>query len=668
MSRTFSPPEAPAGPAGGQPQPGDDEGGRRDGGRLGDSPWLRVAVTAGAVLLVLWPAWRFRSYRGALAWLDPRLVKYLYLALGALIGAAAVKAILGPDRRLLPPALRRWTGPAGLVGSMTAFCIPLFAAWQTGTWWGMVGGGVPYSDPHIYFGGAERLLFFGDLDFYNSRRPLNAMFLAVRLAVTHLDLRLALMLGALAAGAATWLAARAVARDLGPVAGFALFVGIFGFARVYGPTPMTEVLGVTLGALAFAVIWNAVSARNRWLAVGGILLLTIALDARSGVLLLPVVLPLWLAYHFRGSRRYDWRLLGACAMAVVLGVSMNYVALASLGGDTENVMGNGGFLVYGMAKGKASWNLFDPAWHVVLTEYPETWKMSDPDRNRFVNAKARAEVLAHPDTFLGAAVQSEFNYLRMAKQEILLDVPVGRHRAVMAAATLAVAVAFAFRARRDRWWLLVDLGLFASMIVVMPIVVSFVPSNTPPRWLAPALMVGAFVAFIGMGTRRLADTPHLALGLVGVGATAACLPMLGVDTVRVFAATAPFAALPIALAAAVLTRGPGRGPRRRPSPSRPSRRGGRSGRRGRWPSLSSWAPRSSPSCSSARRWRWPRSAVPRRRPGSAPTAARPSRSSAAWPCRSSPTAGRARWTRSATATSPPSCRSSSRYRASTSPA
>jgi hypothetical protein len=194
----------------------------------------------------------------------------------------------------------------------------------------------------------------------------------------------------------------------------------------------------------------------------------------------------------------------------------------------------------------------------VLNEYPETWKMSDPDRNQFVNAKARAEVLAHPGTFLGAAVQSEFNYLRMAKQEILLDVPVGRHRALMAAVALAVAVAFAFRARRDTWWLLVDLGLFVSMIVVMPIVISFVPSNTPPRWVAPALMVTAFIAFIGLGTRRLADGPHLALALVGVGATAACLPMLGVDTVRVFAATAPFAALPIALAAATLTRAPTR--------------------------------------------------------------------------------------------------------------
>ena len=167
--------------------------------------------------------------RGAVAWLDPRLVKYLYLALGALILVAAIRSRVAPGRTLLPARLRRWAGPAGLVGSMAAFCVPLFAAWHTGNWWGMIGGSVPYSDPHIYFGGAERLLFQGDLDFYNSRRPLNAMFLAVRLAVTNLDLRLALLLGALAMGAATWLAARAAASGLGPVAGIALFTGIFGF-------------------------------------------------------------------------------------------------------------------------------------------------------------------------------------------------------------------------------------------------------------------------------------------------------------------------------------------------------------------------------------------------------------------------------------------------------
>jgi hypothetical protein len=438
---------------------------------------------------------------------------------------------------------------------MGAFCVPLFAAWHTGVWWGMIGGGVPYSDPHIYFGGAERLLFLGDLDAYNSRRPLNAMFLAVRLAVTHLDLRLALLLGALAMGAATWLAVRAVARDLGAVAGLALFVGIFGFARVYGPTPMTEPLGVTFGALALAALWTAVTTRNRWAAVGGILLLTLALDARSGVVILPMLLPLWLARHLRRSGRYDWRLLGACAAAVVVGTSMNYAALAGLGGDTDNVMGNGGFLVYGMAKGLPSWDLLHPAWHAILNDHPETWQMTDADRNRFVNARAREEVRAHPGRFLGAAVQSEFNYLRIAKQEVLLDVPLGRQRPLMAAVALATVVALAVRARRRHFrYLMIDVGLFASMAVIIPIVVSFVPSNTPPRWVAPALMAGAFLAFVVVGTRRLVGEGQLVMALLAVAATAVCAPVLGVDTVRVFAATSPFAALPLALAAAVLTR------------------------------------------------------------------------------------------------------------------
>jgi len=546
---------APSDPAVDRPA---DGGGRR-GARSRHS--LPAAVVAGALVVALWSAWVSPGVREAAAWLDVRLVKYLYLGLGALILLVVVRRRVAPGRLLPPPGLRRWLGPAGLVGSMGAFCLPLFSAWHTGYWWGMIGGGVPYSDPHIYFGGAERLLFFGDLDFYNSRRPLNAMFLGVRLAVTHLDLRLALLLGALAMGAATWLAVRAVARDLGPVAGLALFVGIFGFARVYGPTPMTEPLGVTFGALALAALWSAVTTRNRWAAVGGILLLTLALDARSGVLVLPMLLPLWLAYHLRRSGRYDWRLLGACAVAVVVGTSLNYAALAGLGGDADNVMGNGGFLVYGMAKGLPSWDLVHPAWHAILNDYPETWKMADADRNRLVNARAREEVLAHPGRFLRTAVQSELNYLRIAKQEVLLDVPVHRHRPLMVAGALATVAALVLRARRSRFrYLAIDVGLFASMAVVIPIVVSFVPSNTPPRWVAPALLVGAFVAFVVVGTRGRVGEAHSVLALLAVGATAFCAPVLGVDTVRVFAATAPFAALPLALAAAVLSRV------RRPSP------------------------------------------------------------------------------------------------------
>ncbi len=674
MSRTFSPPETPTGaPPDRAPGAAGDEPGVGRGG-FDRATWVRVALTAGAVLVVLWPAWVSRSYRGVLAWLDPRLVGYLYIALAVTVCGAAVRTIVAPGRPLLPAGLRRWTGPAGLVGSMTAFCLPLFAAWHTGQWWGMVGGGVPYADPHIYFGGAERLLFFGDLDVYNSRRPLNAMFLAVRLAVTHLDLRMALVLGAMAAGAATWLAARAVARDLGPVAGFALFVGIFGFARVYGPTPMTEVLGVTLGALALAVIWNAVSTRNRWLAVGGILLLTVALDARSGVVLLPLLLPLWLAYHFRGSGRYDWRVLGACVAAVVVGLSMNYAAVAALGGDTDNVMGNGGLLVYGMAKGKASWNLLDPAWHVVFNDHPDTWTMSDPERNRFVNAEAREEVLAHPGTFVGAAVQSELNYLRMAEQEILLDVPTGWHGMLKATVALAVAGAFALRWRRDR--------VLAAAARPGPVRLDGGGRADPGQLRAeqhPAELGGAGAD--GDGPGGLHRVGHPAAGRLaarGAGpagrrrhrrlpARAGSRHRAGVRGHRSVRGPAPRPGR------SGVDQGAGADPRCRAR--RPTSRRGRhravglertSLEAGRRPPGGGGRPAGRAVRGRAGgdgRW----SAVRRHRRGSAPTAARPSPSSAAWRCGSSPTAGGGRSTRCATAPSPPSSRRSCRCRASTSP-
>ncbi len=438
---------------------------------------------------------------------------------------------------------------------MALFSAPLFTAWQRGRWWAMVGGAVPFSDAHLYFGGAQRLLLFGTLDDYNSRRPLNAMSLALRLAVTNIDLRLALLIGALLAGAAVWLAVRAVGRDLGVAAGLAVFAGLFGFARVYLPTPMTEAVGIVFGALAFATLWHAVRERHRWLAVGGVFLLTVALDARSGVLLLPFVLPLWLARHLRDPDRgrVDWRFLGPAVVAVAVGASLNYGAVAALGGNTENTLGNGGFVAYGLAKGEPSWDIDKPNWARIFQDHPEVIPMSDPDRNRIINALARDEVRAHPGRFLWASVLSGKNYVVLAKRLILSPVPLAVQRVAMVVGLVVLAGAVRARVRwRGRDGLALDLGLLVATFLAVPILVSKVPGNAPPRGLGLALAAVGFAGLVVVGTRRLPCVPQIVMTLVVFGATVVCLPILGADTVRVFAATAPFAAMPLAFAVAAL--------------------------------------------------------------------------------------------------------------------
>jgi hypothetical protein len=118
--------------------------------------------------------------------------------------------------------------------------------------------------------------------------------------------------------------------------------------------------------------------------------------------------------------------------------------------------------------------------------------------------------------------------------------------------------------------LALDLGLLASMVLAIPVVVSAVPGSSPPSWLAPAIAALSFVGFVVVGTHRLQVRPQIVTTLVVFGAMALCLPLLGADTVRVFAATSVFAIVPLTLAVAALVAAARRVPEAVPAESTPA--------------------------------------------------------------------------------------------------
>lgn len=522
------------------------------------APTVIGIVTIATFLLV---GWRSSGFRALIEGVDDNLVPAFYIAVASLV---VVGRTARARRWLADPRFGRALAaarPTGVAGCVVAFSIPVFAAWQRGFVFSMIGGAVPWADAHLLAGGAQRLLLLGELDDYNSRRPINAMFLAVRLAVTGFDLRLAVLLGVLVLAVATFLAARAVARDLGPLPGLALFVGVYGFTRFYVPITFSETLGVTFAMLAFACLWNALRFRRRTLAVGSVFLLTIAFDVRAGVFMLPVLMSVWLARYLRRSGWLDWRLLGAAALAVSLGVGLNFTTVASLGGDTGNAFGNGGLLLYGMAKGHASWDAVDVAWARAYADHPEIIPMSDGDRNRHVNSLARKEILAHPARFLGATLESYGNYLVLTKRSILDPWPVRLHRPLMLGAGVAIGAALIARHRRRRvrhvWS---DLALFGGMVLVVPALIGVENGAVPPVWLAPALAALGFLAFVVVGTRAVPLGFPVPMTLVALLAVVLSLPFIGTDSVRLFADGIAFMALPLVVAVAVVAR-----PRRLPA-------------------------------------------------------------------------------------------------------
>ncbi|MDQ6948819.1 MAG: hypothetical protein M3256_21815, partial [Actinomycetota bacterium] len=503
-----------------------------------------------------------RSYwlRSGVSWLEPKLMVLSCFGLVVTLVARPIVRARWKGRFPRPkgPVVAMLAAPAALSASMVVFMLPVIRAWQAAGSNIMVGGVLPMSDSQLYFGGAERLLMFGRLDVYNSRRPLNAMGLAVELAITHLDLRLTLLLQACLLGAACYLATRAVARRSHALPAAALFITVFAGARSTLPTTQSEVLGLTFGLLAFAAIFNALHTRDRRMIVGGMLLLAVALAVRAGPIAVPALLALWFARYRRGSRLLDWRLLGASSLALLVGTALPFMAVVALRGTVANVYGEGGFMFHGLAVGYPGWDPKEPGWLHIYVDHPEIIEMSDVQRNRFVMSQFRRELLDHPMTFISATLRSEKNYIAAARDKIMAPAPVSSRHAVELAAAALGTVVFALRWRRGPPRSAVtDLALFGCLLFAVPVLLDthFLQLGNPV-WLGPAVAAFGFVALMVVGTGRLVERSLCSMTLAAFAGLALSTPFIGVDSTRVFAAVLPFAALPFVLATQALARTP----------------------------------------------------------------------------------------------------------------
>jgi hypothetical protein len=555
-------------------QPGGDAGEAHDGAPA--AHWRQVVgfglpvALVGAFIALGWTAEWFRQ---GLGWLAPHVATLLWVAVAAALGFSLIRRIV--DRSSAPRRPRRFgflSAPSALAGCVIAYLVELFGSWNNGgaAWW-TVGGVVPFSDAMAYVGGAQRMLFDGQLDQFNSRRPLHATFLASEFAFTNFDLRTVLVIQAVLLGVASYLAARTIARDIGPLAGFALFAAIYGFARVGVQTASTETMGVTMGALALACLWTAVRRRNIWLAAGGMFLLTFALNFRPGPVLLLLTLPLALARMLRGSTWVNWRVLGLSVAAVVVGFATNYIAIYTFHGEADNLNANANYIIYGMAKGVPGWSSNPQSWNQIDLDHPEIIEMSETERNRFVTARAREELRAHPGTFARSYVESAGNYFRASADYIMEPVPTGVLRLlVYASALVLAAVVLIARWRTSSRRVLLDVALFGGVVLALPAFVGAWPYGDEalwgwdtvgvgsyfPWWFGAAVGALAYIAFIIVGTQRLRVDRQLWLAVVALATVAVIMPILGYDTTRLFAAAVPFLALSVALAVAVIERAP----------------------------------------------------------------------------------------------------------------
>jgi len=332
--------------------------------------------------------------------------------------------------------------------------IPLAVAWAgADPYYSHIGGVIPWSDAAGYYVGSEHFLQTGELDAWSQRRPLNTAFFAARLAMVGNNFYAALLIQAALFGVAGFLAAYSIARTHGRQAGFAMFAILLVFAARYLPTTLSEPLGITLGAISFALLWDGVWWKCSAAFYAGLFFLTFALLCRPGAMLILPVLVIYAGYLFRADKRFSISRAALATVFILIPFLANKAIIYLYGDGSGAAFSNFATVLYGLAVG-------GKGWMQVYVDFPELKTMSEAAASAFIYDRAWTYIINQPFLILNAILVGLFTEpLRFAGHLVRLlffgsdgDPPVPlAHVAIASAITFPLVVVGFLRFTRANW-------------------------------------------------------------------------------------------------------------------------------------------------------------------------------------------------------------------------
>lgn len=322
------------------------------------------------------------------------------------------------------------------IACISLFVLPLFNAWflfpleiqNLQTVYSALFGILPWSDAEGYYNGANYLLENGILDAWNTRRPLNAILLALRLFISNNHFKISLLLQALLCGISCWLASHIISKNFGKKTSIVTFIILFIFASIFIPTTLSETLGLTLGALSFVYLWAAIQNRRSKLLLPAGILLMIGLNTRSGALFILPLLMIWLGFNFNtpNNKKISFNIYPPAMFffGLLVGVLFN-VVITKLYGNTQlggATHGNFAPILYGLIAGGKGWIHAEKV-------YPQILAMPETESTRFLFQKSFELFKNSPELlFIGlfknlwALVKSAMNFFLRLPNNIYLKI------------------------------------------------------------------------------------------------------------------------------------------------------------------------------------------------------------------------------------------------------
>jgi hypothetical protein len=377
----------------------------------------------------------------------------------------------------------QWAQFGFLALALVLFGIPLSGMWSGGPYgYNVIAGIFPYSDAAAYEQGSRALMEDGQLDPWNTRRPLTSVLLGSLFTAGSGSLQFTQAILVYLNAVAAFCAARALWASHGFAAGLLMLASLFAFYAPHLGSLLSENLGLALGSTAFALLWYGVRVGEKWAIAIGLFALSLGLNARAGAFFVLPALILWLSWRdAKSDKRAGLQTLVWTSAAALLGFVPGVIITAVFGAEQGIPFGNFAPSMYGLVVGGKGWTQ-------VYADFPHVSALSESESFREIYRLAWAAAQESPLRVV-AGVGSYYNdYFFDTKWHRFFGNRVLRGLALL---LTLIGIAHCVRRRREpgsAFLLVVTAGVLAS--------VPFVYDGAPRAYAAT---ISVTAALIGIG-------------------------------------------------------------------------------------------------------------------------------------------------------------------------
>jgi len=235
------------------------------------------------------------------------------------------------------------------------FAIPLSYYWATGvSTQKIVGGLIPHRDSMYYYLDTRNILNGKLINSITSARPIFSGFLALLIALTRNNIQTTLMILAPFCAISFYFLFDEAQVEFGSLPASLLMTGVYSFYARFIPHLVSEQLGMTLSLTGWALLLFGIRRESKKFLIVGILMVTLALNTRSGAMFVLPALAVFSGFAFN-KKRFLFTDFGWAAAAVLLGFSINYLVFQLLVDPGRMPYSSFAFAIYGQSKGGAGW-------------------------------------------------------------------------------------------------------------------------------------------------------------------------------------------------------------------------------------------------------------------------------------------------------------------------